>query len=190
MIGNDIVDLTYIKRISHWEKPGFLDKVFTVSEQALIHEAKNRHQAVWWLWSLKEAAYKCNVQQFGERFFNPKCIECQRLSESCGMVTINDSVYTTTSQLHTDYIYTIATQDHREKVHSSVFTSEMPSYQKQSEFLKIQVLKSFSKVVDLDVKNLTIEKTETGMPEIYHASRKLPIHLSLTHCGRFSGFVF
>lgn len=72
MIGNDIVDLKQAAKDSNWKRPRFLDKIFTPREQQLIWSAKDQDQMVWLLWSMKEAAYKVNVQQFGTRFFNPK----------------------------------------------------------------------------------------------------------------------
>ena len=72
MIGNDLVDLKVASVESNWKRPRFLDKVFTIEERQLIMNSKNQHQIVWLLWSMKEAAYKINVQQFGKRFYNPK----------------------------------------------------------------------------------------------------------------------
>ena len=39
MIGNDIVDITEAKQKSNWQRPRFLDKLFTVQEQQLIQNA-------------------------------------------------------------------------------------------------------------------------------------------------------
>ena len=67
MIGNDIVDL---KRITaNWKRPRFLDKTFTLGEQVYIQNSKNKHQMVWLLWSMKEAAYKAYVKQYQDQFF-------------------------------------------------------------------------------------------------------------------------
>ena len=72
MIGNDIVDLKQAAKDSSWKRPRFLDKIFTPREQQLIWSAKDQDQMVWLLWSMKEAAYKVNVQQFGKRFFKER----------------------------------------------------------------------------------------------------------------------
>ena len=44
MIGNDIVDLQLAKKQSNWQRKGFLDKQFTVSEQEEIARSKNPFQ--------------------------------------------------------------------------------------------------------------------------------------------------
>ena len=41
MIGNDIIDLAFARKESNWQRPGFLNKIFTPDEQWLIANAKN-----------------------------------------------------------------------------------------------------------------------------------------------------
>jgi phosphopantetheinyl transferase (holo-ACP synthase) len=57
MIGNDVVDLV-LARKKVWRRTGYLQKIFTESEQLLIENSSNPHVLVWKLWSMKEAAYK------------------------------------------------------------------------------------------------------------------------------------
>ena len=76
MIGNDIVDLTFARLESNWQRRGFLEKQFTTNEQKLILTAKNSFILVWKFWSMKEAAYKIYVQQNDKRFFAPKKFDC------------------------------------------------------------------------------------------------------------------
>ncbi|MEH6536745.1 MAG: 4'-phosphopantetheinyl transferase superfamily protein [Psychroserpens sp.] len=188
MIGNDIVDLKYIS--SNWQRPRFLEKVFTKKEQNLILISEHQHQMIWLLWSMKEAAYKIHVQQFGKRFFNPKRLVCELISEDKGNVKIDNNSYYTNSIITEDYIYTIAKQDQDQDINSSVFKTENPSQSTQSNVLKQRLLKSISERKELAIQNLEINKTAIGVPEIYDNSVKLTIPLSLTHCGRFSGFAY
>lgn len=103
MIGNDIVDLAKAKKESHWQRKGFLDKLFTENEQRLIITSQNPEQMVWNLWSRKEAAYKIYNRQTGERFFNPKCFVCET-----DEVVFGNYKYYTQTHITPDFIYTLA----------------------------------------------------------------------------------
>ena len=188
MIGNDIVDLKY--SASNWKRPRFLDKVFTQNEQMLIFSSENKHQTVWLLWSMKEAAYKIHVQQFGERFFNPKRLVCKLISEDKGLVNIGDNSCFTTSTITEDYEHTIATLGASKTSMSSIFKTKMSSHYIQSDALKTALLKSISKTAQLPFQDLKIKKTTVGVPELFCDDTKLAMSFSLTHCGRFSGFAY
>ena len=58
MIGNDIIDLDLTKIQSNWQRPKFLEKIFTLKERNFIQKAEDPELEVWKLWSRKEAAYK------------------------------------------------------------------------------------------------------------------------------------
>ncbi|WAC00939.1 4'-phosphopantetheinyl transferase superfamily protein [Lacinutrix neustonica] len=190
MIGNDIVDLEQAATDSNWKRPRFLDKVFTQQEQDYIFSAEDPHQRVWLLWSMKEAAYKVQVQQFGTRFFNPKRLECKLLSIKKGLVSIGDDTYFTRSEITKDYIYTIAKQDKAQKVNTSMFKTEYPAYKTQSDTLKHNFLKAISKKEGVAFETLDIKKTAAGVPQVFSNALKLSTSFSLTHCGRFSGFAY
>ncbi|WP_051229662.1 4'-phosphopantetheinyl transferase family protein [Psychroserpens burtonensis] len=188
MIGNDIVDLKYSS--TGWVRPRFLDKVFTLKEQALIFSSEHQHQTVWLLWSMKEAAYKIHVRQFGERFFNPTRLVCDLISKEKGLVRIDDNCYFTESTVTEDYVYTVAKQDQNQEVCTSIFETKKEEYTIQSNVLKQQLLKSISQIEKIDRDVLSIKKTDLGIPEVFVNSVKLPKPISLTHCGRFSGFAY
>jgi len=186
MIGNDIVDLKH--SASNWKRPRFLDKVFTIDEQVLIFSSENEHETLWLLWSMKEAAYKIHVQQFGERFFNPKRLVCELISEEKGLVRIDDNSYFTTSTITEDYVHTIAKLSASKTNMSSIFKTETASHHIQSAVLKTALLKSISKIEQLPLQDLEIKKTTFGVPELFCDDSKLSMSFSLTHCGRFSAF--
>lgn len=79
MIGNDVVDLTLARTESNWRRKGFLDKIFTASEQKLILKASNQDEMVWMLWSLKESTYKAYTRIDFKRGFYPIQIEVKSL---------------------------------------------------------------------------------------------------------------
>ncbi|QXP60541.1 4'-phosphopantetheinyl transferase superfamily protein [Olleya sp. HaHaR_3_96] len=190
MIGNDIVDLKQAAKDSNWKRPRFLDKIFTPREQQLIWSAKNQDQMVWLLWSMKEAAYKVNVQQFGKRFFNPKRLECTLLSNFKGEVIIEDNRYFIESTITDDFIYSIALLDRGKSYTSEWFRDENFDYKTQSTSLKDTFLKSISDAGGLDIEMLKIEKSQSGVPLLINGFVELPIRFSLTHCGQFCGYIY
>lgn len=188
MIGNDIVDLNNIA--TNWNRLRFFNKVFTEDERRVILISDDKHQTVWLLWSMKEAAYKVHVQQFGTRFFNPKKMVCHVSSSTKGYVTIENEVYYTTYTISNNYIYTIATLNVSETHKSFILEIANTSYFAQSESLKQQVLKTISSERNLNIQDLNLKKEASGIPELFHNNSKLPIKLSLTHCGNYGGFVY
>ena len=76
MIGNDIVDLQLARKESNWQRPRFLQKIFTEEEQHFIHTSSDKDVAVWLLWTGKESVYKIIARLEKRRFFAPKKIVC------------------------------------------------------------------------------------------------------------------
>ena len=121
MIGNDIIDLELAKSESNWKRSGFLEKIFTKSEQKIIQQAENPEQMVWALWSCKESAYKIYNRQTLARSFIPLHLECDLeffKSQASGKVTCFGNTYFTKTDVTEGYIYTIALyrQDAFEKI--------------------------------------------------------------------------
>ena len=135
MIGNDIVDLNLAKTQSNWQRKGFLEKQYTAKEQEEILSAKNPFFKVWLFWSMKEAAYKIYVQQFGIRFFNPLKLVCSLDSKSDGFVTIGNTTFFTKSVISEEYIYTIAVSKNSKNYNSECLKVENKSYLKKTQKL-------------------------------------------------------
>jgi len=182
MIGNDIVDLKQAAKDSNWKRPRYLDKIYTKKEQGIIFSAKNQDQMVWLLWSMKEAAYKVNVQQFGKRFFNPKKLVCNLISFKKGTVKIGNKSYFTCSETTKDYVYTVATLDNLSFYKSNCFKIVGLNYFAQSKFLKKEMLKALNRS-DLDIK-----KNKIGVPRVTLKHSKLYYSLSLTHHGNYNAY--
>ncbi|SDX82789.1 4'-phosphopantetheinyl transferase family protein [Flavobacterium degerlachei] len=108
MIGNDIVDLALAKKESNWQRPGFLEKIFTNKEQLLILNAENPEIMVWNLWSRKEAAYKIYNRQTGIRAYIPLQLECNYETASSGSVCCKGNIYYTKTEVSKDKISTVA----------------------------------------------------------------------------------
>jgi len=186
MIGNDIVDLQHTLKVSDWQRPRFLDKVFTKAEQTIIFSSKNTTQTVWLLWSMKEAAYKLYVQEFGRRFFNPKTFQCELQSLTRGKVVTKQSNYITISEYNTEYIHTIATKHSKDSATFSIFNTNKPTYKFQSRFIKQKLLNHLSKGAENNT--LNIIKDKLGVPQVFNGKEKLPISFSLSHCGKYTAF--
>lgn len=112
MIGNDIVDLLQAAKDSDWQRKGFLDKLFTSEEQFLISSDVHPPLMIWLLWSMKESAYKINSRVTKLRFFAPVKLICNNLiihnNKATGNVQYDDHLYYTSSEIHPDYIHTLA----------------------------------------------------------------------------------
>lgn len=111
MIGNDIVDLALAKKESNWKRKGYLDKIFTISEQFLIQKTKNQNLAVWNLWTRKEAVYKIILQKSGKRGYYPIKIECLDLNLENGIVQFENQIFYTKTIVDDELVYSIAVQN-------------------------------------------------------------------------------
>ena len=110
MIGNDIVDLALAKKESNWKRKGYLDKIFTASEQLLIQKSTNQELAIWNLWSRKEAVYKIILQKGGKRGYYPIKIECLDLNLENGMVQFENQIFYTKTIATEEWIYSLAVE--------------------------------------------------------------------------------
>ncbi len=156
MIGNDVVDLELARTESNWKRKGFLEKLFTESEQALIQQHHDPETMVWLLWSMKEAAYKVFNRQTGTRAFIPHKLKCEILSSGHdafeGMVYCCSKKYYTVSAISGEIIHTVAKMDKFDL--------------KAIQLLNIQEVK----------------KDDSGLPYIIESKSKVPV--SLSHHGR------
>ena len=112
MIGNDIVDLQLARTQSNWQRPRFLQKIFTQKEQNFIQQSVNPELEVWKLWTMKESAYKIFNRETGIRGFFPWKLECSisllKDGKFHGCVSIEDKIYFTETIVNQDFVYTIA----------------------------------------------------------------------------------
>jgi phosphopantetheinyl transferase (holo-ACP synthase) len=155
MIGNDVVDLELARTESNWKRKGFLQKLFTQSEQALIQQHHDPETMVWLLWSMKEAAYKIYNRQTGIRAFIPHKLECEILSSGHdnfkGVVICDDKKYYTISAISGEIIHTVAKMEKFDL--------------KAIQLLNIQEVK----------------KDDSGIPYLFENKNKVPV--SVSHHG-------
>ena len=181
MIGNDIVDLQLAKTQSNWQRKGFLKKQFTAEEQKIILNSQNPFLQVWLFWSMKEAAYKCHVQEYQKRFFAPKKFSCKTISNSAGSVEIDSNFYFITYLISENYIHSIAVKNKKNVLVSELFF--IKKIINKTKIVTQQMLTYFSDDVQL-------EKDQFGVPFLYQKQKKLPISVSTSHHGNYGGFVF
>jgi len=138
MIGNDIIDLKEAQSNSNWQRRGFLDKIFTPTEQAIIQAAVNPFQMVWRLWSMKESGYKFYMQKNPNavRGFYPAKIHCQIISAEIGQISIHGNELKTKTIRHPDYLFTTAFADENVSGESEIFYIPQKNYILQSNFIR------------------------------------------------------
>lgn len=188
MIGNDIVDLKVAAIESNWKRPRFLDKVFSNDEQLLILNAENQFQMVWLLWSMKEAAYKIYAQQYGVRIFNPKKIQCKLIAKNEGLVNLNGNIYITKSKTDNYFINTLAYKKVPKVILTHNFKFENSSYKTQSYTAKQKLLKSFSKLKKVPLRNLEIKKDKNSIPRLFYNGNKQNDSFSIAHHGFYGAY--
>ncbi|MGJ8745384.1 4'-phosphopantetheinyl transferase family protein [Polaribacter sp.] len=179
MIGNDIVDLQLAKTQSNWQRKGFLEKQFTEKEQQEIYKATNPFLQVWLFWSMKEAAYKCYVQEFQKRFFAPKKFSCKVISFSEGQVIIGDKIYYIKTLISDNYIHSVATVENNLEMVSKLFFIDLKS--SQTKIINAQLLTYFTGAT-------SIKKNACGVPFACINDEKIDASFSTSHHGNYGGF--
>ena len=179
MIGNDIIDLSLAETESNWQRNGFLEKQFTVNEQAIIFDRGNSFEKVWRLWSMKESAYKIYTQQNEQRFFAPKKFECQLTSEDKGIVFFKDQKFYTSSIINESYIFTLATFDKNLKSDTLIGS---PSG------INKDIKNKLEEVTGFQASEIEQKKSKNGAPNYYHNNKQITKSCSISHHGNYGVF--
>lgn len=185
MVGNDIVDIKEAKRSSNWERPRFLDKLFTPMEQLIIHNQSNAFIAVWRLWSMKEAAYKLYTRLYPSRFYNPMGFECE-VNLNSGIVRYQTFECFVETRITSNYILSEA-RLHETKMTSKVILFDNNKRHIQRKLMRNLVLKTTASNYNVSAKKLRVTKSDFGIPSVNLMSKELP--LSLTYHGVYGAYV-
>ena len=186
MIGNDIVDIEEAKRMSNWQRPRFLEKIFTDKEQYLIKSSENPFILVWRFWSMKEAAYKLYIQLKPSRFYRPKSFECD-IDKTHTTVKYNDFLCYVNTETTSKYIISESRLVEKPMI-SECLMLQNHTLQCKSKILKKVILSEVSERLNEELQPLSIKKTEFGIPSIYKNSKRLNIQLSLSHHGDYGAY--
>ncbi|WP_010228402.1 4'-phosphopantetheinyl transferase family protein [Gillisia marina] len=186
MIGNDIIDLN-IPISSNWNSSRYLNKLYSLAEQAVIFKAENPKIWLQLCWSLKEAAYKAHQRRFNlPRTYNPLDFQCEIFSEEKesiqGIVRIDSHVYFTISKITATNIHSTATSEKNQSTFFKVFEGESN--------LKRKLITEYSLLLKEHKTNFRIQKNIHGIPFLYVANKKLEHSFSLSHHGKYSAYAF
>ena len=151
MIGNVVVDLSLGRIESNWRRKGFLNKIFTISEQDLILQASNQEKMVWILWSLKESTYKAYTRVEFKRGFYPIQIEIKSIK------AINEEYFSKISLFGKHFKG--KTNIHKNKIASVVIDAKL-------EFKNVE--EEYEKEIIKDKKGLPICKISNDFVSISH----------------------
>lgn len=190
MIGNDIIDLSYTKETTNWQRPGFLAKVFNETEQDAISRAQDPFLLVWELWSMKEAAYKSYLRQGGTAFNNPKRIKISLSNTNKSSAKVDSFQCELFTEKSTDYIlsFTLSPSRYSQVNEAFKISHSDPSTQSAQAYKKL--FKRIAIDWHLDESALCIKKGPARIPQLYLRDQKLEIVFSLSHHGQFGAFSF
>ncbi len=196
MVGNDIVDLQLARKESNWQRPRFLEKIFTEEERHFIHTANDKDAAVWLLWSGKESVYKIIARLEKRRFFAPKKIAfCtddfsrRRVDDLTAKVVSTGYTFSTKSVVTDTHIHTVAQLDNiNKKLIKNNFYIKKNNYPTQHKTTRQHLLKNYAKMTNLAVADLRIQKDENQIPYLYHQNEKQSTVISISHHGNYGGY--
>ncbi len=182
MVGNDLVFFNTRTQHKETRLTRFLAKTFTAQEREVLKASRFAFmQAL--IWSAKEAAFKVFMQQhpLQERFYAPKKFEVfiarvERTSAT-GEVHYQEQRYAFTSEVHADYLHTIACPD--QSMLTEVYTQISPRTKKEARSMQHPVLGK------LHFKNNT-----RGIPEAFTADGRAKASTSVSHDGPLQALAF
>jgi phosphopantetheine--protein transferase-like protein len=187
MVGNDIVDLTEANLKSNWQRPRFLEKLFSSHEQHLIQNTDDSFLMVWRLWSMKEAAYKLFTQLHPSRFYNPKQFECE-INDLKGNVKYKVFECYVDTRITSQFILSEARLSLKHMDSACLYIASRSS-KIQSDILKEAILSKVSERFNIIKQDLKLIKSEFGIPYVHQNSKKSNISISISHHGNYGAFV-
>lgn len=175
MIGNDIVDLNASRLESNWQRKGWIQKIFSAEEQAVISLSTEPEKMVWLFWTMKEAAYKIYNRNSGKICFAPAALQCtvSNINEAMalGKVLHQGIVYHTHSILETNYIHTIAQPETTSGKVNDIFITKMRN--------RMQI-----------PAHLILNKDRFGIPYLLDIYTGNSTDASLSHHGNYTALVY
>jgi phosphopantetheinyl transferase len=112
VIGNDIVCLAKAATESNWRRKGYLQRIFTPSEQQLILQHEDPSLMLWLIWTMKESAYKIINRETGIRSFAPMCLVCSiqevNTCNASGLINYQGKDIISRSTISSCYVHSIA----------------------------------------------------------------------------------
>jgi len=187
VIGNDIVDLNQAKIESDWERPRFLDKIFTSEERRIILKAENPFQMVWRLWSMKESAYKIYARKHKIRSFIPQKLNC-KLEGKRGVVLIEKETFYTHSLIESNLVYTLAKTSKNEAINKNVLEFFTGTIVEQRKAIHQGIIKSIAESYNYPLEAIHLKRNSNGAPVIYVNDNESPLCCTTTHHGNYIAY--
>jgi phosphopantetheinyl transferase (holo-ACP synthase) len=186
LIGNDIIDLEVAANQSNWKRAGWLNKLFTKEEQALILESNSPEIEVWRMWAMKEAAWKAHQRRYNlPRRFEPRAIICTsevNANSGHGTIRISKATYFSQITLGEDHIHCVVSMTKNTHFHPAIFRGNVD--------LKREFISNFSYFKGLSKRNIKIVKNENYIPVLTISKCILDANFSFSNHGKFSAYVF
>lgn len=193
LLGNDIVDLQEARKTSNWQRPRYLEKIFTPKEQAWIQQANQADRWVWMLWSAKESAYKLSRQLGAERAYAPKRLEIRDWTQEDAtnyrlQVLTEQAELTVHTTLSHTFVHSVALIDENANWQAEILNLS-GTHGEQRKQLREQVCKCVAEADSrVGVEIYRIVKNESEIPQLWLGETKLDIVLSLSHHGRYGAY--
>lgn len=185
MVGNDIVDKNFTKKLSKWKDERFQKKVFNLHERNVIEESIDPFNAVWRMWSMKESAYKAHVKNGFRTGFYPHELSCSLTDKNYGVVNIAGKQYQTSTIISEAFIYSKASISSNENIHDSIFELSGLQEKEKSNYIHKEVIQLVSHKAGVNKNAIKLNKHKNGVPYIYADKTELTIHFSITHHGNY-----
>jgi phosphopantetheine--protein transferase-like protein len=200
-VGNDVVDLREPANAGKNKDSRFLKKILTNAEIEFVQNARNPDEALWSHWACKETAYKVIKKSFPAAAFLPRrwqvIFNKTKSKYSEGEVTFSGEGKV--------YIRLVSNSQYVHCIGADVLTvldkliwrvDVLPEKEKinPSLYLRHCLAQSLAKTFSLNFHHIKIKRTrengELQPPRFYVRGRKTDIDISLSHDGRFIGYVF
>ena len=186
MIGNDIIDIKLFQQETNWERPNFLQKIYTEKERSQILQSDAPEILVAIFWAMKEACYKAHQRKFSlPRKYNPSAYECVlndiKLKDAFfGNVKISEHYYSAEIVKTENYIHSVV-KDPQIKFLQKIYEEEVN--------IKTEIIAHYSDFQKLPASEIIIQKDENFIPHLFYKGINKSIPFSISHHGKFSAFV-
>lgn len=180
MLGNDVVDLNLAAVQSNWQRKGFIDKICSADELALIGAAHDPYSFFWRLWTMKEACYKLINRRNGIRLLNPRSYVCSGFHYGQGThwaeVRYDGCSYPVLSSRTSGYIHSIALSS--KKLISSLVLQQLT------------YTPDYLEVFNRGSGHYQLRKSAAGLPNMVHKYSQLSRPASISHHGKWLMIVY
>lgn len=209
-VGNDVVDLKDPQNLGKSRDDRFLGRVFTGEERDLILKADTPDGFLWALWAAKEAAFKVvsraepgipSIPRLYPVIFDAKSVfeatnaTAEPIRWLVGRANTPRGDLTLRIAMGEDYVHAVAVGTPSEfagvfcsveKIRDAADLSDDPSA-----IVRRRLLEEIARRLGCPVDNLSVRKDSAGRgaPSVFLRERPLTAGISLSHDGRFTGFV-